>query len=86
VSRDKDERFKMEIQGLSGALPSRPLGTMEAGLERDIQAHLGRQLRALYDEVANQPVPDRFRMLLDELQRKEAATKTTGPSKTKDDA
>jgi hypothetical protein len=86
VSRDKDKRTEMEIRGLTGALPSRPPGIVEAGLESDIQAHLGRQLRALYDEVATQPVPDRFRFLLEELERKEAAAETGDTSKTKGDA
>lgn len=33
----------------------------------DLQDHIGRQLRALYDEVASQPVPDRFMELLNRL-------------------
>ncbi len=43
-----------------------------AGLGPELQAHIGRQLRAVYDEVAQQPVPDRFLKLLDELERKQA--------------
>lgn len=39
----------------------------------ELQAHIGRQLRAVYDEVAQQPVPDRFLKLLDELERKQAS-------------
>jgi hypothetical protein len=71
VSRDKDKRNIMETQGVAGAGPARPPVT-EAGLERDVQAHLGRQLRALYDEVASQPVPDRFLKLLEQLEQREA--------------
>ncbi len=41
------------------------------GLESDLQAHIGRQLRAVYDEVVNEPVPDRFLKLLQELDRKQ---------------
>jgi hypothetical protein len=84
VSRDKDKRNEMEIQGLTGASPSRPPSVVEAGLESDIQAHLGRQLRALYDEVANQPVPDRFRVLLEQLALKEAGGKDKESSTTKE--
>jgi hypothetical protein len=36
----------------------------------DVQAHLGRQLRAVFDDMARQPVPDRFAALLDALERK----------------
>lgn len=44
-----------------------------AKLEADLQAHIGRQLRAVYDEVVNEPVPDKFRRLLEELERKQAS-------------
>ena len=37
-----------------------------------LQEHIGRQLKAMFDEVIEQPVPDRFRELLDELERKQA--------------
>jgi len=38
-----------------------------AKLGREVQARLGQQLRAMYDEVLNQGVPDRFTELLDRL-------------------
>jgi Anti-sigma factor NepR len=37
----------------------------------DIQKHLGRKLKASYDELVRQPVPDKFRQLLEELERQE---------------
>ena len=43
-----------------------------ARIEPAIQAHIGRQLRAVYNEVLAEPVPDRFLKLLAELARKEA--------------
>ncbi len=53
--------------------PSGPLlappAPLAQGLEPDVQAHLGRQLRAVYDEMASQPVPDRFLQLLDALEK-----------------
>jgi len=36
-------------------------------LDPDVQAHIGRQLRAGYVDILNQPVPDRFLELLAEL-------------------
>jgi hypothetical protein len=33
-------------------------------------ATIGRELKSLYDRVVTEPVPDRFRELLDELERK----------------
>ncbi|MCZ8098003.1 MAG: NepR family anti-sigma factor [Burkholderiales bacterium] len=40
------------------------------GLQPQIQDHIGRQLRALYDDVLSQPVPDRFKELMERLDRK----------------
>jgi hypothetical protein len=49
--------------------PGAPRGAILGG---DLQAHIGRQLRAVYDEVASEAVPDRFLKLIEELERKEA--------------
>lgn len=43
--------------------------TKPAKLGRDVQARLGQQLRAMYDEVLNQGVPDRFVELLNEMDK-----------------
>jgi hypothetical protein len=42
-----------------------------ARLGRDIQAKIGQQLRAMYDDVLNQGVPDRFSALLNRLDQKD---------------
>ena len=39
-----------------------------AKLGREVQARLGQQLRAMYDDVVNQGVPDRFADLLNRLE------------------
>ena len=47
--------------------------TSEAGqgegpaLDRIIQAQIGDKLRSLYGELVEQPVPDRFKLILDQL-------------------
>ncbi len=41
-----------------------------AKLSRDVQAKLGQQLRAVYDDVVSQGVPDRFAELLSRLDDK----------------
>ena len=46
-------------------------GKTDAKLGRDIQAKIGQQLRALYDDVVNQGVPDRFSDLLDRLDKQD---------------
>jgi hypothetical protein len=42
-------------------------GAKPGKLGRDVQARLGQQLRAMYDDVVNQGVPDRFADLLNRL-------------------
>ena len=38
-----------------------------AKLGREVQARLGQQLRAMYDDVLNQGVPDRFADLIKQI-------------------
>jgi hypothetical protein len=38
-----------------------------AKLGREVQARLGQQLRAMYDDVLNQGIPDRFSDLIKQL-------------------
>jgi hypothetical protein len=45
----------------------RPNASRSAKLSRDVQARLGQQLRAMYDDVVSQGVPDRFTELLNRL-------------------
>ena len=55
-------------QNVPGAIAS----VTGASLDADLQAHIGRQLRAVYEEVVNEAVPDRLLKLLEELERKQA--------------
>jgi len=41
----------------------------DASLGRDVQSKIGEQLRAMYDDVVSQGVPDRFSELLKRLDR-----------------
>ncbi len=43
---------------------NRKAGAKPAKLSREVQARLGQQLRAMYDDVVNQGVPDRFTELI----------------------
>jgi hypothetical protein len=51
----------------AAAARSKKLNAKPAKLGRDVQARLGQQLRAMYDEVVNQGVPDRFNDLINRL-------------------
>ena len=42
-----------------------------AKLGREVQTKIGQQLRAMYEEVLSQGVPDRFVELLDRLDRRD---------------
>jgi hypothetical protein len=33
--------------------------------------HIGRELRAMFEDVVSEPVPERFQKLLEELERKQ---------------
>jgi hypothetical protein len=56
---------------LEHPLPSHRYSTSHGMLDRSLQAQLGRQLRAIYSDVAEEPVPDRFIRLLEELEARE---------------
>jgi hypothetical protein len=48
-------------------------GTNKGGLNAEIQARIGHQLRAMYDDVVRQGVPDRFAELIRKLDVVDAA-------------
>lgn len=50
-------------------------------LENDLQSTIGHQLRAMYDDILHQPVPDQFLSLLQELERSEQALRRDGGEK-----
>lgn len=44
-------------------------GGEEGELDARVQCEIGRQLRAFYDDVISEPVPDRFLELLQQLEK-----------------
>ena len=50
----------------------------QGGLNAEIQSRIGHQLRAMYDDVVRQGVPDRFAELIRKLDGPEAATAAQG--------
>ncbi len=42
---------------------------VETGLTRNLQAHIGRHLRATFDEVAREPLPEKLLKLLRDLEQ-----------------
>ena len=45
--------------------------TVEPTLEPLLQAHIGKQLKEMYGAMAREPVPDKFKQLLDRLEANE---------------
>jgi hypothetical protein len=59
----------------------------QGGLNAEIQSRIGHQLRAMYDDVVRQGVPDRFADLIRKLDASEASTQidSAGEQTTKND-
>lgn len=73
-AKTKDRRRKMT--GPSDKMEKRaPLSSSAAhgaeaeGLTPALQAHIGRHVRAVFDEVAREPVPEHLLRLLKDLER-----------------
>jgi len=65
----------MNNQAVAGNKPK------SGGLDRQIQSKIGQQLRAMYDEVVDQGVPDRFAELLKKLDSGQSAPKSEEESR-----
>jgi len=53
----------------------------QGGLNAEIQSRIGHQLRAMYDDVVRQGVPDRFAELIRKLDGPEAAVQAEQTAK-----
>ena len=45
-----------------------PLDRVDVSLDGDMQAHIGRKLQKVYEEVIHEVTPARFRQLLEKLE------------------
>ena len=50
--------------------PRRRKSAPRSRLPREIGRQIGEKLRTMFDDVLTEPVPERFRKLLEELERK----------------
>lgn len=75
MMRERPDKPSNKGQGQS----VRDQGAADHGPEIDaeLQAHIGRHLKASYDDILGQEVPDRFLDLLKQLEDKEAPADTT---------
>ena len=51
--------------------PSAAPAKTPKGKQFAVHEHIGAQLKAMFDEVLEEPVPDKLRELLEELERKQ---------------
>jgi Anti-sigma factor NepR len=63
------QKGKRAAAALSRSSLTTPDSLDGPGLDRAVQARIGDNLRAMYDELLQQPVPDRFRDLLGQLEQ-----------------
>jgi hypothetical protein len=63
-----DERKPVGQQKPMQTTASKKSDSKPGKLGREVQARLGQQLRAMYDDVVSQGVPDRFADLLNRLE------------------
>lgn len=67
MSKDKkDPRDEMNV-----ASEAKPVAGRPRKLDKSVQTAIGARLRAYYDGVEREPVPDRFAELLKQLEKKE---------------
>ena len=62
---NKMDQARTDGAHLSGDAP----GTESDGLSPSLQAHIGRHVRAVFDEVAREPIPEHLLRLLKDLER-----------------
>lgn len=56
-------------------VPKQPEGAGKPGKPdkaAQVNEHIGKELRSMFDDVVAEPVPDRFRELLDQLEQKQS--------------
>jgi hypothetical protein len=63
------KKMSQEKNPTTTASASYQAAAAEDGLSPNLQAHIGRHLRAAFDEIAREPIPDRLLQLLKDLER-----------------
>lgn len=78
-----------KMGALTGSVPGVEFGMSEdkpaPPLPNEAQMRIGMKLRAIYNDVANEPVPDRFRQLLVKLEQAQTNKAGVNSYSSKDD-
>jgi hypothetical protein len=59
-------------QDKAAQTPVKPDPSTDSDKAAMLSEHIGRELRSMFDGVVAEPVPDRFRELLDALEKKQS--------------
>ena len=60
---------KKEGQKMRTAVQGHSSGRTHTSIDPKVQNEIGKHLRAIYDDVINEPVPDKFMELLEKLEQ-----------------
>jgi len=64
-----NKKMDQAVENGPGETPEAAGTGPSAGLPPTLQAHIGRHVRAIFDEVAREPIPDHLLRLLKELEQ-----------------
>lgn len=67
ASKKMDQAVKNDAAGTSGETQA---ADQPDGLSSTLQAHIGRHVRAVFDEVAREPIPEHLLELLKNLEQR----------------
>ena len=59
-------------QGKTPQVPAKAGASTDSDKAAQLSEHIGRELRSMFDGVVAEPVPDRFRELLEALEKKQS--------------
>jgi hypothetical protein len=70
-ANSKDRRRKMPgaSKKMDQGTEAGAAGASDEGLTPSLQAHIGRHVRAMFDEVAREPIPEHLLRLLKDLEK-----------------
>jgi hypothetical protein len=64
-----DKKMDQAVENGTVSMPGDNTAESDPGLSPTLQAHIGRQVRAVFDEVAREPIPEHLLRLLKDLEQ-----------------
>jgi hypothetical protein len=65
----ENKKMDRAVEKRAAGKPGETQGAEADGLSPNLQAHIGRHVRAVFDEVAREPIPEHLLRLLNDLER-----------------